>query len=315
MRVNREKSSGKFKIGLAGCGVVACGVAELLRDYADQFSIDVVLVRDLRKSRADIFNGIPFVDDLSSFFDHQPDIVIDVLSSGDAGHELTRRALEKGIHVVSANKQALADDLVGLHKLASENDAVLAYSASVGGGTPMIETVRESLVTGVTESVEAVVNGTVNFILTELATGADFDNAVKTAQDAGFAEADPSADLSGADAVAKAKILAWNAFGKIIEAPISCEELDDNTRKKIEDEGGVWRQLTEISLDENGTPQASVKFRSIAEGDFFWDLNAERNAIKVYRRDGEVREALGRGAGAIPTGRSILGDLLTIADT
>src|SRR5690606_14575013 len=126
---------------------------------------------------------------------------------------LIRAALEQGVAVVSANKQAVCDALPELHALAGTAGVGLAYSAAVGGGSPLIETVRRAASQGEVASIEAVLNGTCNFILNRLAEGGGFDEALTAAQAAGFAEADPSADVGGLDAAAKLAILAWEATG------------------------------------------------------------------------------------------------------
>jgi len=298
-----------LRVALAGCGVVGTGVADLLRGQAEDFELCAVLVRDLEKLRPQSVAGAKFVSSIDALFEAKPDIVVDVLSSGEAGLTLTERALAQGVSVASANKQALADDLDRLQKLASENGVALDYSASVGGGASMIETVRRVASSSGIVRIDAIVNGTVNFILSELAAGRAFDEAVKAAQDAGFAEADPTADLSGADAVAKAKILAWEAFAQTIEAPVSHQALDEATLNQISEAPGVWRQVATIARDGTGAPVASVTYSQIEENDFFWDIAGERNAIRLTTADGDRFTAKGRGAGAVPTAHSILGDL------
>ena len=298
-----------LRVALAGCGIVGSGVADLLQGHSEDFELCAVLVRDLEKPRPESANHAKFVSSVDDLFAQNPDIIVDVLSSGELGLTLTEQALTKGVGISSANKQALADDLERLQKLATENNAVLDYSASVGGGASMVELVRRAAASSEIVSIDAIVNGTVNFILSKLAAGRAFDEAVKAAQDAGFAEADPTADLSGADAVAKAKILAWEAFGEAIKSPVTHEALDEAMLKQIGASSGVWRQVTTIVRDERGVPAASVAYEQIEEGDFFWDIGGERNAIRITTADGGIFTAKGRGAGAVPTAHSILGDL------
>ncbi len=306
-----------LKVALAGCGIVGTGLADLLAGRRNEYSVCAVLVRDLNKKRTGNISGAKLVDNMDALFETAPDIIVDVLSSGDAGLALTEAALGRGVCIASANKQALADDLARLQTLAAENGAILEYSAAVGGGAPMIETVRRTAAEAKNGGspitrIDAVVNGTVNYILSELAAGADFDGAVKAAQDAGFAEADPTADLSGADAVAKAKILSHDAFSAAIAGEFPCEALDDAMRAKIADEPGVWRQMTRISI-KDGAPTASVQYQRIEEGDFFWDFAGERNGVRLTLENGETIAAKGRGAGPVPTAHSVLGDLGAIS--
>ena len=306
-----------LKVALAGCGIVGTGLADLIAGRRDQFNVCAVLVRDLNKKRTGNISGAKLVDNMDALFETQPDIIVDVLSSGEAGLALTKAALARGISIASANKQALADDLPKLHSLAAENGAILEYSAAVGGGAPMIETVRRTARKAAQGAspiarIDAVVNGTVNYILSELAAGADFDGAVKAAQEAGFAEADPSADLSGADAVAKAKILSHEAFNAPIGGEFPYEALDQDRLSIIAKEPGVWRQMTCIALSD-GEPRASVEYHRVDEGDFFCDFAGERNGVRLTLENGETIAAKGRGAGPVPTAHSVLGDLGAIA--
>ncbi len=312
---SQTETPAPLKVALAGCGVVGSGLADLLLGQEADLTLDAVMVRDLKRARPASTAGAAFVTSLDALFEREPDIVVDVLSSGDVGRELTFAALKRGVPVVSANKQALADDMVELAALSAATGGALEYAASVGGGAPMVETVRRVAGVRPIAAMEAIVNGTVNFILSELAARRGFDDAVKAAQEAGFAEADPTADLSGADAVAKAKILAFEAFRAPIEGAISHEALDEAKLAEIAAAPGVWRQVTRITLEEGGSPGAEVAYRRIEPGDFLFDLKGERNAIRIETRDGAVFTAKGRGAGAIPTAHALLGDLGAIRRT
>lgn len=298
-----------LKVALAGCGVVGSGLADLLLGQEADFTLSAVLVRDLKRARPASTDGAAFVTSLDELLAQEPDIVVDALSSGDIGRDLTFAALKRGIALASANKQAIADDIVELAELSRTIGCPLEYAASVGGGAPMVETVRRVAGVRPIAAMEAIVNGTVNFILSELASGRAFDEAVKAAQEAGFAEADPSADLSGADAVAKAKILSFEAFGDAISGPVLHEALGEAKLAEIAAAPGVWRQVTRIARGADGAPAAEVVYRRIEPGDFLHDLKGERNAIRIETRDGAVFTARGRGAGAVPTAHAILGDL------
>ncbi|MEL7486072.1 MAG: homoserine dehydrogenase, partial [Pseudomonadota bacterium] len=303
-------ASGKrrLRVALAGCGIVGAGVADLIALEPEAYDISAVLVRDLRKPRPATIEASEKVTSIEALFASEPDIVIDVLSSGDAGADLTRRALQRAVSVVSANKQAIADDINALAALARENGALFGYSASVGGGAPMIETARRIAAEDRIERIDAIVNGTVNFILSALADGKDFDAAVKEAQVAGFAEADPTADLSGADAVAKAKILAWDAFGETLAGMPPPMALDETALARIAAEPGVWKQLTSVRRGPSGL-EGEVRLARVNEGDFFADLVAEQNGARFETRSGAVRAVKGRGAGAVPTAHSVFADL------
>ncbi|MEM9706065.1 MAG: hypothetical protein AAF850_08310 [Pseudomonadota bacterium] len=298
------------KIAMAGCGVVGGALAELLAAFPEAFKLETVLVRDLEKARPEASAGAHFTSDPDEILGARPDILVDVLSSGTLGLDLTRRALEAGISVASANKQAIADDVDDLHAIAKEAHAGLAYSASVGGGAPLVETVRRAASAGQVSRITAVVNGTVNYILSELALGRDFDAAVAAAQEAGFAEADPSADLSGDDAVAKAKILAFEAFGPKPVSSVDCAPFDSDVRAAIDNDKGVWRQRTAIKdLGESVSVEIGyVKANSPSHP--LYELPGEGNAAVI---EGDATfQARGRGAGPIPTAHSVLADLFDL---
>ncbi len=296
-------------VALAGCGVVGGAVADLLQEQAQDFQLCAMLVRDSKKTRPDSVRGLKQVSSVEALLDAQPDIIVDALSSGALGERLTEAALARGISVSSANKQALAGRLEPLHRLANEKGACLTYSAAVGGGTPMIELVRRVASSARIISIEAVTNGTVNYILSGLAKGHSFDEALKAARKAGFAEADPSADLTGMDAVAKAEILAWEGFEQAVSSTTPSQILDAALLDKISKAPGAWRQITRIIREKDDRPRISVSYHRVEEDDFFYKINDEANAIRITTRDGSVYSTKGRGAGAVPTAHSIVADL------
>lgn len=299
-------SRAPLKVAVAGCGVVGGGVlARLLGD--PRYEIVGVLVRDPAKPRdvacpADLFTADP-VDLLN----RGPEVVLEALSEGEAGHALIRAALERGIDVASANKQAVSRDPAGLLALAEARGAHVAWSASVGGGAPMVETLRAARAAGPVVAFEAVLNGTVNFMLERLGDGAAFDEALADARAAGFAEEDPSADLEGHDAAAKVRLLSFEAFGRSPEAAsVSRDHLSAET-----DAGGGVRQIG--ACRANGeTLDASVRLQSGVADPLFAGLKGERNALKVFGADGRVWRCKGRGAGRWATTESLMADLADI---
>ena len=307
---NLEKTQ---RIGVAGLGVVGGGVAIGLADDGAVRKLDRVLVRDLSRPRDFASDGVSFSTSVEDFVCGDLDIIVDALPDGDAGVALIEKALSQGISIVSANKQALAGRLQTLHGLARDNNARLLYSASVGGGAPMIETVTEAREKGDIVEISAIVNGTVNFILTKLSGGAAFDVAVREAQVAGFAEPDPSADLSGDDARAKLSILSYEAFG--VEIPpdtVKAERLTVDRAQQIANSGGIWRQISSLKKNADGSIAASVVFTEIERGSIFAEAQYEDNALIATTANGDAFTALGKGAGRGPTVRSIFSDLVRL---
>lgn len=294
-----------LKVVVAGCGVVGGGLLSRLL-WEDGFEVVGVLVRDPFKRRDVDAPAELFSNDVDALLAKKPDLVIEALSEGEAGHDLIRRALAQGVDVVSANKQAVALDPEGLQKLANENGARVAWSASVGGGSPMIETLRAARAAGPVAGFEAVLNGTVNFMLQRLGEGADFADALADARAAGFAEEDPSSDLEGRDAAAKVKLLSYEAFGKVPNE-VPCDALSAQTKVGA----SPVRQIG-ACFDKAGDLDASVRLNNALEDALFQSLNGERNALKVFGADGRVWACKGRGAGRWATTESVLADVADI---
>src|SRR5690606_12908015 len=177
----RPRPARVLRVALAGCGVVGGGV--LPRLPADpRFRVFGVRVRDPGKARDPITPAGLAGSDPGALLAREPDVLVEAISDASTGLALIRAALARGVDVVSANKQAIGTDLAGLTALAAAGGARLLYSASVGGGAPIIETVRRARSYGPVVRIEAVLNGTCNFILNRLAEGTGFDAAVTAAR-------------------------------------------------------------------------------------------------------------------------------------
>jgi homoserine dehydrogenase len=296
----------RLRVAIAGCGVVGGGLIQRMRRRADAFEIVGVLVRDLAKPRDVDVDGL-LTCDPKALLALKPDVVVDALSCARTGAELAEAALNAGIHVVSANKQGVISAHARLSAAAERGRACLLYSAAVGGGAPLIETVRAARLDGPIARVEGVLNGTVNFLLARLAAGDTFEAALAQAQAAGLAEEDPSADLDGRDAAAKLRILALEAFGvTLAEAEVERATLDETVIHAAAI--APLKQISRLSL-ENGRVKATVTF---APDPAFAAADADRNMLRVTGTEGQVRTARGRGAGRWPTTESVLSDLLDL---
>ncbi len=302
----------RLKVALAGCGVVGGGT--LSRLWADpRYEIVGVLVRDPSRSRdapgVDAAALAPLLTaDPAELLARKPDILLESLSEAQAGYELTRLALAQCIDVASANKQAISLDPAGLNALAAKHGARLSWSAAVGGGAPMIETMRAARAAGPIAAFEAVLNGTVNFMLERLGKGAAFDVALAEARAAGFAEEDPSSDLEGLDSAAKVRLLAFEAFDQMPELDaIGCDVLSDEHAA-----GPGMRQISRCRPTGDGLA-AQVRLETSGADPLFRDLEGERNALRIIGEDGSVWTCLGRGAGRWPTSESLLCDLTDLA--
>ena len=295
------------RVALAGCGVVGGGALQRL--LADpRFEVVGVLVRDPARPRdVAIPQGLA-LSDPAALLAREPDILVEAISDASTGLALIRAALSRGVDVVSANKQAVGADLPALAALADDGGARLLYSASVGGGAPLIETARRARAHGEVVRIEAVLNGTCNFILNRLAEGQAFESALAAAREAGFAEEDPSADLSGLDAAAKLAILGHEALeGRVTVRSLNRETLAGDT---VLPQGRV-RQLARMDVS---TGEAGVALRTVDGDPLFADLPDEWNALRVTTDDGRVFTARGRGAGRTPTTESIWADLTDLVE-
>lgn len=298
-------TSRPFRVALAGCGVVGGGVLEqILND--DRFELAGALVRDRTKPRSPAIPSHLIVSDPGALLAREPDVVVEALSDASVALSLMRAALARGVHVVSASKQALAFDLRGLEHLAEAHSVELRYSASVGGGVPMIETIRRAGARGRIVRLEGVFNGTSNFILDRIASGGGFQDAVEAARAAGFAEEDPSADLDGRDAGAKLRILTRLACGR----DLGDEEVELEPLGPSSVEPGV--RMRHVASYDVSTDLASVRLELAGTAPVHGC--PEGNHIRVTLDTAEVLTAKGRGAGRLPTTASVWADLLDIHD-
>ena len=291
-----------LRVALAGCGVVGGGVLPRLLGRPD-----VVLVSVLVRSPGKIRSPEPppglVVTDPAALLAREPDVVIDTLSDASVSLALIRASLSRGIHVVSASKQAVAADVDGLSALAATAGVTLRYSAAVGGGVPMLETVQLAREMGPIRRIEAVLNGTVNFLLNRLATGYPFEAALAEAQAAGFAEADPSADLNGRDAAAKLFLLSRAAFGATGRFPDRGEALGPDFQSGAE-------PVRQLAVADCGGGQ--IALTQVAGDPLFANLPDAGNAIRITLADGRILSRTGLGAGRGPTAGSVWSDLTAL---
>ncbi|MGZ8337765.1 MAG: amino acid kinase family protein, partial [Allosphingosinicella sp.] len=200
-----------MRVALLGCGSVGAGVLSYLAQRPDLFRVNPVLVRQPELHSSD--GGAAFTDDLDVALADEPDLVIELLGGADHPADVMCAVLRRGAHVVTANKAAVARHYDALHACAEAGGVTLSYSATVGGGVPVLETLDRLGADGAVLGIEGVMNGTANYLLSRLGEGWDFDAAVAKAQELGFAEADPAADVDGHDAADKLSLLIREAFG------------------------------------------------------------------------------------------------------
>ena len=291
---------------MLGCGVVGGGVIERLPD-----GIELVGILT-RTPRSGGISGYQVYTDADAIFALKPDLVIEALPGGAEAEALVERAVREGCHVVTANKDVAArrPDLVEATKAAGR---VFACSSAVGGGAPVLETVARLRESGVKVGrVRGVLNGTSNFVLDRLASGRNLDASVKEAQDAGFAEADPSADLDGLDAANKLALIAREAWGVDLDPATiptaSIRDLPANVLDAARLEGRRIRQVGCLSRSVSGV-RAEVRLEALPLTDPLARARAEGNVVVLLPERGAEVIVAGKGAGRLPTAGSLIGDL------
>jgi homoserine dehydrogenase len=294
------------RIALAGYGVVGQALARrLVRD--PRFSIEAILVRDVDRCRG-FAPPVRLTNDVHLFAQSQADVLIELLSCETTGTALCAARLRTGVPVVTASKRIVAEKYDELCVNAEAGRAPLLYSAAVGGSTPILEAVDREKLKGEIAHVRGILNGTVNYVLQRLADGIAFDDALARAREAGFAEEDSEADLSGADAACKLKLIATHAFGiSPREVSVSCERLDRTLADHIRASGERWIQLSEVCLSD-GAVTARVRLLPAAEAGI-WAAPNEWNVAVITCAGGIETCVRGRGAGGAATAEAVLADL------
>ena len=311
---------------MLGCGNVGAEVARLLStdngDFAARAGAELVLtkiaVRDLKKTRAEI-NPALFTSDAESVVsDPAISIVIEVMGGINPARELLLKAMKNGKSVVTANKALLAKHGAELFDAATEYGVDLYYEASVGGAIPILRPLRESIVGDHVTRIMGIVNGTTNYILTKMdEEGLPFEEVLKEAQALGYAEADPTADVEGHDAAAKAAILASLAFhSRVADSDVYCEGITKITATDVSVAKAIDHVIKLLAIAEL-TPDDKISVRvhpTLIPRSH--PLAAVRNAFNAVFVEAESAGELmfyGRGAGGEPTASAILGDVIAVA--
>jgi homoserine dehydrogenase len=302
----------KLRVALLGCGAVGAGVLSYLQQRPDLFEVGPVLVRNPEREG---FGDEAYTDDLDEALAAEPDLLVEAIGGADYPADIMCKALKRGVHVVTANKAALAGHYDALHACAEAGEASLAYSSAVGGGTPVLETLERLQGQGVV-AVEGVMNGTCNFLLSQLAEGVAFEAAVADAQRLGFAEADPSTDVDGHDAADKLSLLVRRAFGAALPtakiAKDSLREIDAQAVRAALVEGKVLKQVARCALKADGSVEASVRVEALPADHPLAGAVNEENRFLVTQADGRVHAVYGKGAGRWPTAAAVFGDVMDL---
>ena len=315
-----------LKVALLGAGVVGSQVARIILSEGDTLESRIgrrlelvgIGVRSMSTERPGIDPALLTTDLAGLVSRGDLDIVIELIGGIEPALGLVRTAIENGASVVSANKALLADHLGDLSRAADEKGVDLHYEAAVAGAIPIIRPLRESLVGDDITEVMGIVNGTTNFILDKMVTdGVSFDSALAEAQALGYAEADPTADVEGHDAAAKAAILAGLAFHTEIKRDeVFCEGITKVTAADIaaaEQMGCTVKLLAIAKLTDDDRIIVKVHPAMVANKHPLATVSGAYNAIFVNSREAGELMFLGQGAGGAPTASAVMGDVVTVA--
>jgi homoserine dehydrogenase len=313
------------RVGMLGCGVVGTGVARLLIEHVeairDRAGVPVQLqriaVRNLSKKRDPAVDPTLLVGDAAEVVgDPQVDVVIEVMGGIEPARTLILEALRLGKPVVTANKELLATSGGELLDTAEAAGVDLKFEASVAGAIPIIHAIKESLAGDRLRRILGIVNGTTNYVLWRMATtGAGYEEALAEATELGYAEPDPSADVEGFDAAAKCAILASLAFNtRVVASDVYREGITDVTAADIAAASrmGYTVKLLAIAEQVNGEVSARVHPAMIPATHPLAAVTEAYNAVFV---EGDAIGQLmfyGKGAGSLPTGSAVVGDLVDV---
>ncbi|NPA53252.1 MAG: homoserine dehydrogenase [Aquificae bacterium] len=316
----------KINVGIVGYGVVGNGVAKILEEKKDllrkksgiEINLKKVFTRNWNKEFPYPLPEEKKAKNLDEILeDKDIDIIVELTGGIDFPLKLITEAINKGKHIVTANKALLAEKGKEVFSLAEEKGIRIGYEAAVAGGIPIIRALREGLVANDIKKVYGILNGTTNYILTKMyKEGLDFDTVLKEAQELGYAEADPTLDINGTDAAHKIAILASLSYGGFIdfsEVYIEGIEHIDSLDIDLGRELGYTLKLLAIAKGHNGEVEVRVHPTFLPDDNPLSKVDGVFNAVMV---EGDaVGESMfyGKGAGSLPTASAVVSDIVDIA--
>lgn len=314
-------STGVVKVGLLGVGTVGGGVLKTIRSQQQKLSerlgrrVEVVkaLVRDTDKQRAVQIDRDLVTTSFEDVLDAEVDIVVEVMGGVDPAYDYVRALMEKGCHIVTANKELLAKRGAELVELANRHHVQLAYEASVAGGIPILGVLRQFLRTNEITSVSGILNGTTNYILTQMEQHQlPYEVALKQAQELGYAEADPSSDVEGWDALYKTYILAQLVYGESLPLHAARRKGIDSLhlgQLALAREMGYRIKLLAQASRTKEAIQLSVCPTLLPLDHPLAQVQDAYNAVQVSGNIVGDLLFMGKGAGELPTASAVVEDL------
>jgi homoserine dehydrogenase len=323
MTSEREKSP--VRISLLGCGTVGGGVLRLLQENKSilalragaEIEVTHVLVKSPNKPRVPECKKEWITTDPDVIFnDPSVDLVVEVMGGEHPAAEYIERAIAAGKGVVTANKLLIAKHGPELVQKAIKSKVDLAFEASVGGGIPIIRTLREALASDSVASVHGILNGTCNYILTRMREGMNYAVALKQAQELGYAEADPTLDVGGHDAAQKLVVMAMLAFGaEVNAADIMVEGISEIEEVDLQfaDRFGYRIKHLGIGYDRGEQVELRVHPALVRKNSVLANVDGVLNGVFVEGRALGPCLLVGRGAGDMPTAVSVVADIVDVA--
>ena len=315
-----------FGIAVVGCGTVGNATASLLisgkNDFLQKTGINLNLISMVdinfdRARKAGLEESL-FTEDLSAVLENKDiQLVVETVGGLTTARTIIEKALKAGKHVVTANKALLAHYGSELFALARKNNVSIGFEASCAGGIPIVRSIADGLLANTNEALYGIVNGTSNFILTEMVEkGRTYSEALKLAQEQGLAEADPTLDVNGMDAAHKLTLLATLAFGeKIPLESIPVEGIDklDLMDVKTGSELGYVLKLVAFARKTDSALELAVKPVFLPDDHPLAGVSGPFNAVSIYGHAVGHTMYYGRGAGGSPTASAVVSDILSVA--
>ncbi|HAE63142.1 MAG TPA: homoserine dehydrogenase [Eubacteriaceae bacterium] len=314
-----------MKIALLGMGTVGTGVYEIINEEKGNYfanaqekvNIKKVLVRDKKKKRKLDVPDDMLTDSFDEILnDEEIETIIFAMGGMEPEYTYMKEAMKSKKHVITANKAVVSEYLDTLLNLAEQNDVMFLFEASVGGGIPIITSLKETLKINRIDEIKGILNGTSNFILSKMSSeGRDFSQVLKEAQDLGFAEADPSADIDGFDVSRKLAILSSLAFGcHIKDEDIykrGIREVSKSDMEMFDNLGYVLKYLAHSKM-ESDNYCATVEPVLLSSKNIMSNVNEEFNIVSIHGNIIGELQFYGKGAGKNATANAVVGDLLYI---
>ena len=308
----------KLKIGLIGLGTVGCGVYKTIQNI-DNVEIVKIAVKNINKPRSVEVPREMLIDNPYDVVnDPSIDVVVELIGGVEPAYDYISTAIKNGKHIVTANKELLAKRGEELFILSEEYNRVVLYEAAIAGGIPIIMPIKTILAGNKINRIQAILNGTTNYILTKMdVDGASYEDVLKEAQELGYAETDPTGDVEGFDAAYKITTLSTIAFKKRIKIENVYREGITKIRKedmaKANEFGYKIKLIATATIDENDNADVRVHPMLVSKDSMLAHIDYVTNAVAISGHPIGNIVLSGPGAGEFPTASSVVGDILAIA--